>query len=909
MKWHQPLILLFLCALASPLYALEDNFDFGTFSTDDDLTIATRAKWRIFSQKDHEIREGIELLQPLLQNNHFRQLPLDIQTKMILLLLEGYERVGKLQEAKALLQQAIKRTDLWKNHTILKASLAKLYYLLEEFKEGDALLKPLCIATSPTYTAFEQKKISKAILVREDKLLHHLEKAKEFLSKELFIEASLHLEKIAQALLEELAPFQASSLTKKRLALSSLMALSECYVEWDKEKSKSILIHIEKEYAFLLSPQQKLKVEALKKIVHNTFPKEEIDQLIQQVPSLEQKIILWQVQYALSSFSQNIALPLAQNSTKLSLKTYLHGIQELLEGHPHTAYDLLKKTALESAHETNSFKKQCFEAFQEALWTRALFCFCTEKNDTLEQLLEEGEQLEETQGRKSCFYALRSMYESRPIDIMKIVPNHLVALHLTSILHGEKIPPSSIASLSFVDQLFLNIVALYIKQSHAFEIQNLRHNSDMGITLQAISGTLQEESIKTLLANMALDDAHPKLLHILITQAIQRQASKEELVPLVERFIELSSGYGKKGEALVEFFLFMDTHQYFSFEEKKKMLEEICKDPHKTAPLLAILYLQKTNSLTSYTFSKEQNPFVHIMSLLTSASLVQKEADKTKEMSQRTDIIRESLQKFKEAEQATQNFLLQSKQAQEKVLVYGVYIQILSKWTELLFMETLSDHPFLELEEQLEKASHTLGCATELVPNDLFAKDFNLMPRTLFKIQELKSAIDLLHCTFKGEYEEALIRYKALAPDSLLLSKPTIQSVLYLVQSLRKRDTIDKGWPILTQLNEKEIKDIDPEIALEIAIEKSFYLRNKKLYSQAMSELAWVINDSTASSLRIKAMVLRAELYQQLKRPELAMRQLEAAKGKGGQWGQIAEQKLKELYGTGDDSFSLYDAR
>jgi hypothetical protein len=64
-----------------------------------------------------------------------------------------------------------------------------------------------------------------------------------------------------------------------------------------------------------------------------------------------------------------------------------------------------------------------------------------------------------------------------------------------------------------------------------------------------------------------------------------------------------------------------------------------------------------------------------------------------------------------------------------------------------------------------------------------------------------------------------------------------------------------------------------------------------------MCILSKVINDETISGLRLKAMFLRAELYELQKRPELALKQLEATSKKGGEWGKKAKEKLEKEYG------------
>lgn len=67
-------------------------------------------------------------------------------------------------------------------------------------------------------------------------------------------------------------------------------------------------------------------------------------------------------------------------------------------------------------------------------------------------------------------------------------------------------------------------------------------------------------------------------------------------------------------------------------------------------------------------------------------------------------------------------------------------------------------------------------------------------------------------------------------------------------------------------------------------------------FENAMLVLAKVINDDSTSHLRLKAMVLRADLYEKLGRPELARRQLEFVAKMEGTWAEKAKLKLEQNY-------------
>jgi len=87
------------------------------------------------------------------------------------------------------------------------------------------------------------------------------------------------------------------------------------------------------------------------------------------------------------------------------------------------------------------------------------------------------------------------------------------------------------------------------------------------------------------------------------------------------------------------------------------------------------------------------------------------------------------------------------------------------------------------------------------------------------------------------------------------------------------------------------------ELLLQVRLAKSDCLRKMGKLDEAMTLLSQVINDETASQLRIKAGFMRAEIYEEQKRYELALKQLEAVKNFGGEWGTKAKEKLELSYG------------
>ena len=907
-------------ALEPSLYALEE-LDFDFFVQPPEVTLATRAKWRIFSQREGERKEGVALLEQLLTQDGFKRLSLPIQSKIIFLLLEGYERTGKSEAAIILLRQQLKRPELWKSALYMKASLAKLYFAQDNFKEGDLLIQPLFSSLS-SCSSIEKKKVSQAILERDRQLFLHLEIARKNLVCDLLKEAIPHLETIASALKEELSPFQSSSLTRKRLSFISLFALAECYCVYAPEQATALLSSLETDYGFFLSSDEKIQLATLKKLAKGEYPKEELDKLSQ---SSHERLLLWQIQYALSK-NDTIADPSFWNKVKQeidsytlssSLSHYVQGVDALLKGDIPLAHSILQLSLKELSNESSFFRTQYLDVYQETLWIRTVFCFLVDKRDTLQECLQEAQQLSQQNlklipTRKECFQAISNMIEGSTLSPQDSLPPHPVDQILYDLLHGDSLSKETIRQLSLIDQLFLHSVALYTKRSRSFEFQgfSLSDLSPPWAKLIANLGQAPNEQIFISLRHEpSLQDAYPKIEHLLLKLTIQKIGQKQEVEAKMNQFLALAPGYGGRQQALLEYFLFLESHPEATRDEKKSLVEELVSTKSTPEALLTLLYLHKTGQLSQYSYPETHKPILEILQLVQAAKTYMKESDKTNETGQKTDAIRNALNKFKEAEKSLHLMLESPLSLEEETILTGCYLQFLSEWADLLLKETVSDHPFLELEEHLQEASKIVQASHDFLPKEKSGRDITLMPRASYLVQEMKDSLHLINCTFKGEYEEAIVRAKALSFDSLLLSPITIKSVLYLVQSLRKRDTVDQAYLILMRLNEKEIKQIDQELALEVAIEKSLCLQDKKAYSQALAALAWVINDSAASSLRIKAMVLRAELYKRLHKIGRAMRQLEAAKGKGGEWGHVAEQKLKELYGSGDDTLTLYDNR
>jgi hypothetical protein len=228
--------------------------------------------------------------------------------------------------------------------------------------------------------------------------------------------------------------------------------------------------------------------------------------------------------------------------------------------------------------------------------------------------------------------------------------------------------------------------------------------------------------------------------------------------------------------------------------------------------------------------------------------------------------------------------------------LYGVLFNIHEEKILPLLHHIESHAAFNELPQQLLTSAKLL--VEDLATYRSVTQEASrlLSEETLNEIALLAVASDITAHTFRRDIATAL----SLAKKASSQTEPTptlLKSFLYLSKMLREAKLSMEGLRLFDTVNDTRFEE-NYELLLEIAIEKSLCLRELGEHDKAMAILGWVINSPYPSSLRIKAMILRAEMYLSINRRDLATRQLEAVQTKGGDWATVAERKLKELYGN-----------
>lgn len=143
--------------------------------------------------------------------------------------------------------------------------------------------------------------------------------------------------------------------------------------------------------------------------------------------------------------------------------------------------------------------------------------------------------------------------------------------------------------------------------------------------------------------------------------------------------------------------------------------------------------------------------------------------------------------------------------------------------------------------------------------------------------------------------KEMLDKYKSskITKGFFLSRMWTIQASIFMQQ-----DNYSSALDCLQQAEDAaKGKVLNSDQRLDLLIQQSLCYQKLQQMDKAILLLSKVVNDDTVSNLRIKAMYLRAEIYELQERFELARKQLEATSKKGGEWALKAKEKLEKEYG------------
>lgn len=238
----------------------------------------------------------------------------------------------------------------------------------------------------------------------------------------------------------------------------------------------------------------------------------------------------------------------------------------------------------------------------------------------------------------------------------------------------------------------------------------------------------------------------------------------------------------------------------------------------------------------------------------------------------------------------------------EEKLEYFLEVFYRTKLEKALLYLILAD------EEKEKETKHSLNQAEIALqeiyadfenPGASFSSYFSKGP--LANIQE-ESIFHLARCYAMAGDDDAALRLLEKKIEAYQASK--ITRGYYLSKSWAEMGKIaskKKNYEIAIQCfkNSEDAakgKILRADELLELWIEESLCHQKLKEMDEAMLILSKVINYDAVSLKRLEAMFLRAEIYEEQGRLELARKQLEACASKGGRWAVKAKEKLEKNY-------------
>lgn len=117
------------------------------------------------------------------------------------------------------------------------------------------------------------------------------------------------------------------------------------------------------------------------------------------------------------------------------------------------------------------------------------------------------------------------------------------------------------------------------------------------------------------------------------------------------------------------------------------------------------------------------------------------------------------------------------------------------------------------------------------------------------------------------------------------------------ILAMRQGDPLYAGQCFKHAEDAAKGKVLSTDELLDLWILQSISCQEQGKMDEAMLVLSKVINYDAVSSERLRAMFLRAEIYESQGRTDLARRQLQATASKGGPWSLKAKEKLDKYYG------------
>ncbi len=947
----------FLCLVFTILLKAE-----GPMLSSRAIRTALQAKEAIEGHDEKALKSAVDSLKAILKESSFHRLEPQAQVQILLLLSKGLERLEKYKEQEHLLLSYAKKDALHRFQVPLKTALARSFVQQHRFAEADHLLAKMIKSSCSHLSLEEKNALADILRFRDEYVSCLLRQGNHLTETGKWEEALSLYQTVTAALQQQRIPFQSSSLEKKKIRQKLLLRIAEVHFCLGNFHEVISLLTTWDDMLCLNPADQPLVTRRLFLIAsahHNLrnsaaayqwfhqyfsspyFKRPVLDRHLWCSPINEDTtptpaLLLWKAHEALQVHSSALlseCVTVLRDNIKSSDNIFhiLQGfhaalehnlpvaMQELIVGlsKPATAFDAPWREAAYHLLANCGFERMVLLAISNqplcALqMARQLVPLCALSSHP------------ETLLRVGAFHLLifrLTQDTSALISVQNILtkvaaserPYNQAFFTILRAAHTAAPPQEGLCNLealSLCDRMFATWLGIPEMRSSGLDLPSeegddgpiapcARYVAALSLYQQAMADELSSEqalsSLHECLTTPGLEDTHPQLMHCLIDLALHtgQWAEADELLR------DLMTGYPSYPplpQAMLSCIFAFDEVPTLADERIMLIQHLFDREQHDVHTLMLMLHLFETRQQLPLDQKNAIPPFGLALIARSEARNLVVEAYKSKEPS----VIKERVESAAKAFLACRSYALESLETlsdpEALCVAWGLIFAIEHEQIELFERYITTDSAFNELPSLLEEAAYTLR-------KDLSDFQATIPPDSqvispAFVHTSLCSSLtaDLYAETFRRNIPLAISKAKEF-PESWYASRHGVRSVLYLAKILRESNKSAEAMELLSHLQERAMCE-DVEVSLEIAMEKSLCLRELHRPDKAMALLAWVINGPYASSLRVKAMILRADLYLSLHRTDLAVRQLESVAAKGGEWGAVADRKLRELYGT-----------
>jgi len=938
-------VLIACISFFATLYAAEGSLHFSSKA----VSIASRAKIALESEEGGE--KVIEELEALLRDSSFLRLDPQEKVPILFVLSKGYERFGRYSDQEKLLNTYANRRELYRFYVPLKVALVRSYIQQGRIAETDAIIKKIVKSSCGHLPLEEKREIAAMLAFKDEYIFHLLKSADRLMEGGNFSDALKTYETVIACVEKHQFPYQASVVEKRRIRQKILLKKAEarfCLGEYgtvveylqdwddrlfqDKEDQPCMLRRL-----FLMgSSYQKLGEKERGEEMLSSCPHEwervAWNTLLKEAPSFSKEYLLWLAYQAYKAHSiEGLQLILKVIQTQ---DDFPPGIVKVLSGCCHAlmqetvvAVEELCSGLTATGPSESAWVETGHSLLCELGWQRVVLLLFSQQIERAKELSNRiisilaPCSLSDHDLSKGLFHLF--LYEIEGdishINTLKELLNkeRAVSLRLSFLrAYLENKSEEAYESLGkngqMVDRLFClwlyretEIVNRYFWETDEGSVQKEKsslsfYSRAILAYRQAMCDEIGHKRATTLLYQAlslaSLSDVYPQLLHALVDLSLhsfQHAMAYELLQELIQSHSDYPPLTSLVLSCLVEFEAFPD------FEEQQmKLCQYIFAHPTDVHAFAAALHMFEAKK---HLFDHVDPSLCWFGKVLVSQEKLRNHSTEIRQSKEPGIIKDELVEAHRNYEDARQHLFMAMREvcgSETHSFLWGTLFSLHQELLDLLCEYLMTDSAFNELPDLIEGAVKILREDLQLMPQKVERWQSYLQPTLCDKCDIMAKTALLCSKIFRGEEKDIIADVKEII-ESPLASSNSIRVALFLGKTLRKAGHAEEEDRLLSLLQERKIRHANSELALEIAIEKSLCFWELKQTDKAMAVLAWVINGQYASSLRVKAMILRAELYLSLHRLDLATRQLESVVSKGGEWAVIAERKLREIYGTG----------